>query len=90
MTQRPQGPGGEPIPRSAGERPPPAREDRGWGARVARHPVITATLLVCTVGGAIAGALYLSGDWSLARRIAAGAVAGAGTGLLVTATKLFG
>lgn len=70
--------------------PEPRREKDGFRARIARHPVITATLLVCTVGGAIAGVVYLSGDWSLARRLAAGAVAGAGTGLLITATKLFG
>lgn len=63
---------------------------RAWRARIARHPVISATLLVCTVAGAVAGVVFLSGDWSLARRIAAGAVAGAGTGLLITATKMFG
>jgi hypothetical protein len=51
--------------------------------------VISAVLLGCTLAGALAGAWWLSGDWSLARRVAAGAVAGAGVGLLVTATKLF-
>jgi len=35
------------------------------------------------------GAFLLTGEWSLARRIAAGAVAGAGTGFLLTATKMF-
>ena len=53
------------------------------------HPVITGTLLVCTVAGAVLGFALLSGEWSSARRIAAGAVAGGGVGLLLTATKMF-
>ena len=57
---------------------------------VARHPVISATLLACTAIGAVLGYYLLTGEWSAARRIAAGAVAGAGTGLLVTATKMLG
>jgi len=59
------------------------------GALVRRHPVISATLVATTALGAVLGAWLLTGEWSLARRIAAGAVAGAGTGLLLTATKLF-
>ena len=47
-------------------------------------------MVACTLGGAVLGALYLSGDWPLARRLLAGAVAGWGTGLLLTATKLYG
>ncbi len=62
----------------------------GWRDVVARHPVITATLVLCTLAGAVAGVLFLSPDWSLARRLAAGAVGGAGTALLITATKLIG
>lgn len=62
----------------------------GWHGVVARHPVITATMVLCTLAGAAAGVVWLSGDWSLARRLAAGAVAGAGTGLLLTATKMIG
>lgn len=57
--------------------------------RVRRHPVISATLVATTVLGAALGAVYLTDDWSLARRIAAGAVAGAGTGFLLIATKLY-
>jgi hypothetical protein len=53
------------------------------------HPVASATLAAATLLGALAGALLLSEEWSLARRIAGGAVAGAGTGLLLTATKLY-
>jgi hypothetical protein len=52
--------------------------------------VIAALIAACTLAGAVAGAVYLPDDWSLARRIAAGAVAGAGSALLVTATRLIG
>ena len=54
-----------------------------------RHPVVSATLVATTLLGAVAGAVFLSGEWSLARRILAGGVAGAGTGLLLTATKMY-
>ena len=70
--------------------------DRGEGAGgdargfVASHPVIAALIAACALAGAAAGAVYLPDDWSLARRIAAGAVAGAGSALLVTATRLIG
>jgi hypothetical protein len=64
-----------------------ADRDRSFAAS---HPVITALLIGCALAGAAAGALLLPDDWSLARRIAAGAVAGAGSALLVTATRLIG
>jgi hypothetical protein len=54
-----------------------------------RHPVIAGTLAATTLLGAVAGAVLLTGEWSLARRLLAGAVAGAGTGLLLTATKMY-
>jgi hypothetical protein len=57
---------------------------------VRRHPVISVTLISCALIGAALGYTYLTADWSVARRIAAGAVAGAGTGLLITATKMLG
>jgi hypothetical protein len=59
------------------------------GAFVRRHPVISATLVATTALGAVLGAWLLTGEWSFARRIAAGAVAGAGVGLLLTATKMY-
>jgi hypothetical protein len=62
---------------------------RALGALLRDHPVVSATLIATTLLGAAAGAILLSGEWSLARRILAGAVAGAGTGLLLTATKMF-
>jgi hypothetical protein len=62
----------------------------GLREAVRRHPAITAILLGCTVLGAVAGFCLLGGDWSALRRIAAGGVAGAGFGLLLTATKMIG
>jgi hypothetical protein len=67
-----------------------AASGSGWAARLRRHPVIASVMVVCTVAGAALGAVYLTGDWSLARRLAAGAVAGAGFGFLLTATKMIG
>ena len=52
--------------------------------------MISATMILCTLAGAILGFHFLTGDWSVARRIAAGGVAGAGTGLLITATRMLG
>jgi enoyl reductase-like protein len=68
----------------------PAASGSGLAARLRRHPVIVGVMGVCTVGGTALGAVYLTGDWSLAHRLAAGAVAGAGFGLLLTATKMIG
>lgn len=55
-----------------------------------RHPVLCGIFLACTLVGAALGFALLGDDWSALRRIAAGGVAGAGSALLVTATKMFG
>ncbi len=54
------------------------------------HPVITSVMVSCIVLGAIAGVMLLTGDWSLARRLAAGTVAGGGVGILVCGIKMIG
>jgi hypothetical protein len=54
------------------------------------HPVITAVMVTCTVTGAIAGVSFLSGDWSFARRLAAGTVGGAGVGMCISGIKMIG
>ena len=41
-----------------------------------------------TVAGAVAGIWVLDADWSVLRRILAGAFAGAGCGLILTANRL--
>jgi hypothetical protein len=53
------------------------------------HPVISGILVTCTVAGTIAAPFLLSEEWSLLRKLLAGALAGGGTGFLITATKLF-
>ena len=58
--------------------------------QVRQHPVIATVLVASTLSGAVLGAYFLTGEWSLARRILGGAVAGAGTGLLITTTKMIG
>jgi len=73
------------VPASSTSPSPPA-----WLDSVRRHPVITGLMLACTLAGAIAGALYLPEEWAMARRLAAGAVAGAGVALLCTAPKMLG
>ena len=62
----------------------------GLLAALRRHPVLTGAFLVLTAAGAAVGALYLPPEWTLLRRLLAGAVAGAGMALLATATKLVG
>lgn len=63
-----------------------------WSSRLSgvarRHPVITGVLVGCTLLGAALGPVLLTEDWSLLRRVFAGGFAGAGIGLLVTATRM--
>lgn len=61
-----------------------------WVAALARHPLITAVVVLCTLVGSVAGAILLDADWSLLRRMLAGGVGGAWVGLLFTATKMIG
>ena len=62
-----------------------------WLSAIARHPVISAILIVCTLAGAFVGYAFLvSAAGSPLEAIIGGAVAGAGVGLLITATKLLG
>jgi hypothetical protein len=64
------------------------RPESGILGSLRRHPVIVGVLVAGAVLGAVAGALYLTPDWSLARRVAAGALSGAGIAFLMTATKM--
>jgi hypothetical protein len=52
--------------------------------------VISSVIIGCALAGAVLGFTLLTDEWSALRRIAAGAVAGAGTGFVITATKMFG
>ena len=64
--------------------------DSGWQGIVREHPIITAILVACTLVGAVVGDIYRYDEWSGARRVAAGAVAGAGVAFTVTATRMIG
>jgi hypothetical protein len=57
---------------------------------VKAHPVIATVCVLCTIGGAALGPVLADSSWSLARQIAAGAVAGLGCGLIVVATRMTG
>jgi hypothetical protein len=54
------------------------------------YPIITATIVGCTLAGIAAGLVFLPEDWALLRKIAGGAVGGAGCGLIVTAPRIVG
>jgi hypothetical protein len=62
----------------------------GMWAVIRRHPVITATLVLCIAVGAIGAIFVPFEDWSVGRKIAAGALSGAWVGLLVTGTRMLG
>ena len=62
----------------------------GLLGQVREHPWITAIMLVCTVGGGLAGPQLFDDDWSLLRQVAAGAFGGAWIGITITVTKMIG
>jgi len=59
-------------------------------AAITARPVVLGVFITCVSVGAVLGGLLLTDEWSLVRRIAAGVVAGAGVGLLITAPKVIG
>ena len=63
---------------------------RGWSVAIVAHPVISGVIASCTLIGAVLGLFLLTGEWSIARRIAAGVVGGAGVGILITAPRIIG
>jgi hypothetical protein len=62
----------------------------GWKAAISAHPIIFGVFVTCISIGMVLGAFVLTDDWSLVRRIAAGAVGGAGVGVLITAPRIIG
>ncbi len=63
---------------------------RGWRAAIAAHPIIFGVVIACISIGAVLGVFVLTDEWSLARRIAAGVVGGAGVSILITAPRIIG
>ncbi|MBW1843120.1 MAG: hypothetical protein JRJ05_02170 [Deltaproteobacteria bacterium] len=62
----------------------------GWKAAIAAHPIIFGVFISCISIGAVLGVFLLTDEWSLARRIAAGVVGGAGVSILITAPRIIG
>jgi len=60
------------------------------GDLIRGHPVVTALIVSLAVLGAVLGGLYLPPEWPILRRVAAGALSGAGVGFFVVATRLIG
>jgi hypothetical protein len=81
-----------PIPpeREAAGHPRSSRGAQRWQAVLSEHPVITSSMLTCTVISPVLGCSPLGKDWSPARRLLGGAVGGAGCGLLITADRMIG
>ncbi len=71
-----------------------SREDKAERGSLRRlvgeHPVVTALIVTLAILGAVLGGLYLSPEWSMLRRAAAGALSGAGIGFFIVATRLIG
>jgi len=78
------------APQPASDEDETAPPPEGLLGFVRTHPWITAIMLACTVGGAIAGPSLFDETWPLARQIAAGAFGGAWVGLITTVTKMIG
>ncbi|MDX1648260.1 MAG: hypothetical protein R3263_00265 [Myxococcota bacterium] len=74
----------------SGPGPEEPRASRSVLGAVRAHPVVTAVMVLCTLTGALLGPELLTEEWSLARSVLAGTLAGARTGLLLPATKMLG
>ncbi len=55
-----------------------------------RYPLITGTIVACTIVGSVIGLFFLPTEWAMARKVAGGAIGGAGCGLIVTAPRILG
>jgi len=62
----------------------------GWLGALARHPIISVVVVICTLAGGCAGVEFLDAEWTMLRRALAGGVFGAWIGMLLTATKMVG
>ena len=54
------------------------------------HPWMTAVVVACTLLGLVLGYALLGQDWSVGHRLVAGAVGGAGVGLVIAFTRMLG
>ena len=65
-------------------------QGRGWLRAVRAHPWITAFNVMCLCIGLAMALTHLPAEWSLARRLTAGAMSGIGIGLVITANRMLG
>lgn len=61
-----------------------------WWSLFRKHPVISGVMIGCTLLGAVLGPLWMDPAWSLLKQALAGALCGAGVGLLITAPRMVG
>ncbi len=61
-----------------------------WIQALRRHPWIVAFNLVCLGIGLLLAFEHLPTEWSLIRRLAAGALSGISIGLVITANRMLG
>jgi len=61
-----------------------------WVQALREHPWITAFNVMCLCIGLILALKHLPAEWSLARRLTAGALSGIGIGLMITANRMLG
>ncbi len=54
------------------------------------YPIITSVIVGCTLLGMVLGLIYVPEGWTIARKIAGGALSGAGCGLIITAPRIIG
>lgn len=54
------------------------------------YPIITSVIVGCILLGVVLGIVFLPEGWTIARRIAGGALGGAGCGLIITAPRIVG
>ena len=66
------------------------QDSRGPIGSIRAHPIISGILVGCVLVGVGLGLVLLPAEWALARRLAAGAVAGVGVGLTILATRMIG
>jgi len=67
---------------------PPNPTDDSLLRRISRHRVMVGLFLSAAVVGAVVAGVLLPDDIALARRVAGGAISGAGIVFLMTATKM--
>jgi hypothetical protein len=61
-----------------------------WLRAVRANPGITAFNVLCLCIGLAMALTHLPAEWSLARRLTAGALSGVGGGLVITANRMLG